>query len=295
MHYLKRIFDFIIFSNVFVSFCAASLVFATKIILQLKGDFYLEFFVFFSSLAVYNFQRITFPETEVFVFLSIRHKWTLANSKLLFLLTVFSLIISVLIFLFCFTNKTGSAILLLPFAFISIWYALDLHRVFPFLKNKFKRLRLVPYLKIGLIALTWTAITVWLPIIEYRLNLLSDQTFILTLERLLFIFAITLPFDIRDMLQDKAFQLKTIPLALGIERTKYLSYFTLLIFSLIAFSRVPLLSTDIKIVGALVVSALIASILISIINENKREYYYSFWIESLMVIQFLLLFFSTIN
>lgn len=291
---LKRVTDFLIFSNIFVSLCAASLVSATKIILQVSTGFYLETFVFFSSLAVYNFQRIVLPDTKEIFFLSIRHKWIRRNRKLLSFLTAISVIISAFIFLFYFNSQIKSIILLLPFVLITFWYALDIQQILPFLKRKFKKLRTIPYLKILLIAITWTAITVWLPIVEYKIDVSTVYLLIMSTERVLFIFAITLPFDIRDMKQDKVLNVKTIPLILGIERTKFLSYVSLLIFSLIAFSRLSLVSSDLAIVAALIISALITGFLISFLREEKGEYYYSFWIESTMIIQFLLLFLVTL-
>lgn len=288
---LKKAADFLIFSNIFVSLCAASLVSATKIILQIKTGFYLETFVFFSSLSVYNFQRIVVPDAYDSIFLSIRHKWIEKNKRLISFLTIISFVLSAFIFLVYFNNKIESLLLLLPFVLISFWYSVDLKQVFPFLNSNFKKLRLFPYLKILLIAITWTAITVWLPFVEYEVELSITHLLITSLERTVFIFAITIPFDIRDMNQDKLIDIKTIPLTLGIEIAKYLSYFSLIIFSIIVLLRLFLVQSDQPIIIALIISAIIAGILISLVKAEKDEYYYSFWIESSMIIQFLLLFF----
>src|SRR5438477_6824223 len=56
---LHEIADAIIFGNFFISFCAASLVLETYLLLGHKPIFDgLTFFIFFSTLALYNFHRL---------------------------------------------------------------------------------------------------------------------------------------------------------------------------------------------------------------------------------------------
>ncbi|HET6243308.1 MAG: hypothetical protein H0V01_01960 [Bacteroidetes bacterium] len=289
MHTLKRAVDLLIFSNVFVSLCAACLAFCTKIIFQVNEGFYLEVFVFFSSLAVYNFQRIIPSQISEHALLSVRHKWIANHRKMLAYITIIAFIAASLVFVFWFKNKIESIVLLLPFGFLSVWYAMDMHQILPFLKGRFKKLRGVPYFKIVLIALTWTAVTVWLPIIEYGSDFSNTYIFVISLERMLFLFAITLPFDIRDMKQDEILNVKTIPMILGVEKTKYLSFFLLIVFSFNTLLEKTWFATDPGIITALILSAIITGFVISFVKKENNEYYYSFWIESTMLIQFLLL------
>ena len=56
------------------------------------------------------------------------------------------------------------------------------------------------------------------------------DTFLLISKRFLFIMAITLPFDIRDMYQDRKFHLKTIPVLMGEKRSLILCQMLLLVY-----------------------------------------------------------------
>ncbi len=61
-----------------------------------------------------------------------------------------------------------------------------------------KRLRDLHFLKIFLIAAVWAWVTVWLPAAETGAGW-NRATLLMMLERASFIFAITLPFDVRDL------------------------------------------------------------------------------------------------
>ena len=290
----KRSIDFLIFSNIFVSLCAASLSHATIIILQITAGFYTSLFVFFSTLSVYNFQRILVSEkNETVAFLSTRHRWIIQNQKILTAITAISIIASIFIYLFYFSNKHNIFLLLFPFSLLALWYVVDIRKFFPFIKGRIRPLRTLPYLKIALISITWTAITVWLVVIESGLALLSVSVLLISLERLLFIFAITLPFDIRDMEQDQAMNIKTVPIMLGENKTKQLAYGVLILFSLLSALRITLIPGIPMITVALVTSALLTIYIVSLSGSDKSEYYYSALVESTMIIQFLLLFLMT--
>ncbi len=85
------------------------------------------------------------------------------------------------------------------------------------------RLRQVPYLKIFLIAGVWAATTVVLPVIHAGHQVPVGSTLLLVLERFLFVFAITIPFDLRDRIYDRSQGLKTLPHKLGAANTQRLA------------------------------------------------------------------------
>ena len=72
----------------------------------------------------------------------------------------------------------------------------------------------------------------YLLIIENNLSL-NNNMILHLICRFLFVFLITIPFDIRDIKYDNN-NLKTIPLSLGIQKSKLLSIFTLLLICLIS-------------------------------------------------------------
>jgi len=85
-------------------------------------------------------------------------------------------------------------------------------------------LRAVPMVKIFLIALVWSGISVWVPFAEHNIALIEGTP--LFLFHFLFILFITLPFDIADLEVDKVVHVKTIPHVLGVQRSRILMKFT---------------------------------------------------------------------
>jgi 4-hydroxybenzoate polyprenyltransferase len=118
--------------------------------------------------------------------------------------------------------------LLLP-ALLSLGYVL------PFLGKRQLRLRDLHFVKIFLIAGVWGYVTVLLPWLETtsKKAIIEPLPWGLFLERSLFIFIITLPFDLRDWELDVHHAVKTIPTALGPRRTIQLGLSLLLLWMLL--------------------------------------------------------------
>ncbi len=105
--------------------------------------------------------------------------------------------------------------IVLPFVALSAAYILPVF-------GQSRRLRDVPLLKVFLLALMWGAFTALLP--AGLLGRPWPQLLLLTAERTAYIFAIGLPFDIRDLPFDRQFGVPTLPTRLGVDRTKNLAY-----------------------------------------------------------------------
>lgn len=122
----------------------------------------------------------------------------------------------VVITLFSFAGAFVSALFLNPITlaaslipgFLSAAYALPLHR-------RLKGLRQVYGLKIFVIGLVWAFVTVLLPFAQtYGHAFPNTETYAAFLQRLLFVIALTIPFDIRDRASDPK-SLGTIPMIFG--------------------------------------------------------------------------------
>jgi hypothetical protein len=104
-----------------------------------------------------------------------------------------------------------SRLLLLFLGVLCIGYSVPL---FTIGDHKFG-LRHIPGLKPFLITLVWTLSCVLLPVLEaqdlHQTVINMRDTTILVAKRFLFIGALTIPFDIRDLFYDKQTGLKTIP------------------------------------------------------------------------------------
>lgn len=133
--------------------------------------------------------------------------------------------------------------------------------------------RKIPLFKIFYVGLTWALINSWLiqPEISWPIFFVSW----------LFITALVLPFDIRDMNND---DITTFPRLIGIQNTKYLSY--LLIFSSLMTSIYCL---QINYSLSIFFTTIFAFILIYFSENNRKESYFSFWVESCSVLPLLFL------
>lgn len=97
----------------------------------------------------------------------------------------------------------------------------------------------------------------------------------------LFISAITFPFEIRDLERDDFI---TLPKKIGIENTKYLSYFFLFLSSVLAA-----FSLKFEFAISFFFTSIFASILIYFSDRKREDWYYSFLMESLSLLPFLIL------
>tara|TARA_B110000196_G_C21065400_1_gene624593 strand:- start:122 stop:1021 length:900 start_codon:yes stop_codon:yes gene_type:complete len=215
MRILLKILDFLVVSNLYVATGTFSL---TWLSLQFYDNSNLElpFFVFFSTLFAYNFMRLVRLQPMLKEGDSIRHKSIFKYRVFLWVLCVVSGVCAFLFFL-----KVDDFVLytLLFMGLISVAYSLPVYK-----KNgSWLCLRDVPSIKIILIAFVWAVVTSIFPmqVSGVPINWLK------VLERFLFVFAITIPFDIRDLRFD-ALNLYTIPQVFGIKNARYIGMLSLL-------------------------------------------------------------------
>jgi 4-hydroxybenzoate polyprenyltransferase len=106
--------------------------------------------------------------------------------------------------------------------------------------------------------------------------------------RFLFVFAITVPFDIRDVEYDSQ-NVITIPLFFGVKIAKIISVFALFICCIISFFQHLELALNLPNLLALILLYILAAIFIQKSDKNKGEIYFSFWVESLSLFSYFLL------
>ncbi len=267
MRTLKRIFDFYILSNIHVGFAVFCL---TKITLLVYGitDNLVPFFVFFSTVASYNFirlYRISMIQGWIFEFLKSRKKLILGLT-----------FISVLVILYLALQLQFAALLwLLPFGLFTFFYVVP----FGVKKHSSTALRSVAFLKLFLIALSWAGVTVLVPLVNYHIEI--DKAVAITfVQRFLFVAAITIPFDIRDVDYDDD-ALKTLPQVIGINASKKVGLFFLMLFLGLEFLKVPVTAVPLRIHFFVAVIAL--SFLFKA-TKTQHRYYSSFFVESIPII-----------
>jgi 4-hydroxybenzoate polyprenyltransferase len=183
-----------------------------------------------------------------------------------------------------FLISTPSKILMIFLAVLSFCYGLPL---FTIGEQKFG-LRNIPGLKLFMITLVWTMSSVLLPVLEsqdmHLATISMHDTTLLIAKRFLFIAAVAIPFDIRDLFEDKQSGLKTIPVAWG-EKNAYLFCQVLLAgyIVLLFLFRNNGFSTDF---WALSLSIILTGWLIFRSKWEKNEYYYFFYLDGVLILQY---------
>lgn len=122
-----------------------------------------------------------------------------------------------------------------------------------------------PFAKIFYVALVWALVNSWLIVPNFQWDLFAI-TF-------LFVSALILPFDIRDVNRDTV---ATFPSVFGIQKSKYLAYLLLTASSLIASYT---LQTDFAI--SYFITLIFAFIFIYFSSTKRNDLYFSFGVESL--------------
>jgi len=152
---------------------------------------------------------------------------------------------------------------------------------------KGKRLRDLPLVKIFLIALAWGLLTVWVYGLERGLQA-QLATWIMLVERMLFIFAITVPFDIRDLKADERAEVSTLPRILGITSAKELAYFSLGLAAILVALQAAMGWYPWAAASGLGVSFLAAAWLIRQAHAGRPDRYFSGWVDGSILLQFAL-------
>lgn len=198
----------------------------------------------------------------------IKHQISLTISSVIF--GLIGLLCTLFIDSYCF-------LILIPMGGLSIFYVIPL---IPFYKAS-PSLRDIPYLKIIVIGVTWSIAIVWLPMMDTRYTVgMNITTLLISLFQVfLFVIAITLPFDVRDLRFDKLTHLKTIPSLIGVKNTIFFSEL-ILALSILLIYFLPL--------GIyfypLVLGHIITMIIIALTNEKRNEIFYAGWVEGTVII-----------
>ena len=238
--------------------------------------------LFVATLAIYNFSILVSKPKKPEDSPQRRVRWFFSHYRLMVTLTVVPILLLAPLF---FLVSVPARMLLIFLAVLSFAYGLPL---FAIGDNKFG-LRNIPGLKIFLITLVWTMSCVLLPILEaqasHTATLSLNDTTILIAKEFLFIGALAIPFDIRDIFEDKQSGLKTIAVALG-EKNAYFFCEALLLgyIALLFLYRENGFGVNL---WALVASVVITGWLIFKSKWKKDEYYFFFLLDGLLILQYI--------
>ena len=256
-----RIFDFYINSSIHVALAVVSLLLVSTLILNISVPEDLVFFVFFGSISCYN----------IIKFGTGLYKWRKKGPERK-AIAVLSLITTFL---------AGFHVISLPdrvwplLGIILILMALYMLPVFPRDKN----LRSLGIIKVVLVAISWTCITLLLPVL-YAERGMDWDIWILSLQRFLLIIVLIIPFEIRDMHFDPP-EIQTIPRRIGVKTTKVLGICLALLSLLLSFFRDELTTAELN---SRLLLTLILSVMIIRTPGHPSKYYAAFGVEMLPVI-----------
>jgi 4-hydroxybenzoate polyprenyltransferase len=282
--FFSTFLDGILFSNLFMALCAVAQGMLTLQIIGSKPIYPLLALLFASTICTYNFSTFLSKPREPQNSSYRRVRWFFAHNKLMVAVSIICTIAVIPLF---FWLSFKSQLLLVALSILSVGYSLP---VFKWGKKKIG-LRNIPGLKSLLITLVWVGSCVVLPMFEaeskQQVSIPTIDIALILAKRFLFIGALTIPFDIRDLFQDSKLGLKTIPVMIG-EKNAYLfcqfllaGYMVLLfLFHGNGFNREFF---------ALGFTALLMGWLIFKSEWEKNEYYYFFYMDGVLVLQYVIL------
>jgi 4-hydroxybenzoate polyprenyltransferase len=227
-----RVISYIINANVFIAIAALVLCLATQVQLGFKPGFHAYVAViFFATLCDYNFHRVASVIRFRKASASPKYAWsnTHLNAHIITMAVAFSGLLVSAYFL-----EIQMIFLLSLLAITTILYS-----VLVSVPGKLARINQIPGIKIIILTAVWTIATVLIPAMQFPESLSSEQLLLVFAERFTFIFAIAIPFDIRDMQADARAGIKTIPVWLGENKAMAICMLSLLISLLISFIHYP--------------------------------------------------------
>jgi len=166
---------------------------------------------------------------------------------------------------------------LLPLAVISLFYTISFSG-----KRKYW-LSKIPGLKTFMIAFVWAFVTIFIPAFQAKVSLHQNQILLLFMERFTYIFALAIPFDIRDMKTDSIAGIKTIPIAWGAKRAILLCNSMMALSALIAFYQLH--DHDLWVyIPAYLLPICITALVINSQKLKKSTYYYTGWLDGCLLL-----------
>ncbi len=277
---LKAVVDFYLFANIHMALCGVAMVLVTQSFFGFTLRSELLVFVFCGTFFLYNLQRLPSAFEKNIERKFIRHRWNTENRVVLSVTVVIAAIAAGWSFFLLYPRS--QLIALLPAA-LSLAYA------FPVIpaKPRWKRLREIPGIKIFIVALVWAVIVALLPAAaaDFTTNgWLTPSVITWTISILLMFFALTVPFDIRDLHYDGQ-RLKTIPATIGVRNSIVLS----LACMMLSVAGVTVMyfqfhTGTLMHVAAYATWSIVTCALIARSKPSLHEYYYSLVLDGMLIV-----------
>ena len=276
---LQRILRKLVFRNYFIAFCATAMVFATYLLNNVEIKFtHFTIFLTCSTYLLYNFHihsfQINYSGRSAFV------KSIKALAIPVYEKVIFAFILFYTLFEFFFLSEKV-LVWLFPLSILSLLYSIPVLGI----KKKF-RIRESVFIKLPLLASVWSLATVLIPLAEQNIPLYSPFIFQQICSRFLFVFALCIPFEIRDMEVDQKANVITLPVVIGEMKTKLLGAVLILVEMIIHY----FMPVKENVIIALNLSSIIALIWIFVKDQKREGYFYKLFVDGTMILRFIFLY-----
>jgi hypothetical protein len=271
--YTLPVLKWILYTSLFAACCAAGLCIATEKLLLGHIPTWLtplHGFVIGNTLCIYNFHYYI---KKIPAGISDRADWSLQHRWVHPVLIALGCLLSLACLFFLPLKVLGVSIGL---GLLSLGYSLP---VLPFPRKK--RLKDWGILKLILLSLVWTCVTVLMPMLYWNKSFQAYEVEFLL--RFTFMLPLCIAFDIRDMETDKENSIYTLPNAIGLKNSFRLMNIFLLVFVALAvwqYFRYP--------IGGRLISGLAIALLTRIVLYLSQKYdtdvFYLLFIDGMMLV-----------
>ena len=259
----SRWFDFYLNSSIHVALAVCSLVGVTVYEFNFEVPKALWFFVFFGTVTGYNFVK--------YAKVAGLHHHSLTD--MLKTIQIFSFVCFLLLLVCVFHLSFETLLATGIFGIFTFFYAVPL--------MNHKNLRNFGGIKIFVVALVWAGVTVIVPLVSAKIELEADA-WLSFVQRFLLVIALTIPFEIRDLVYDKE-RLQTLPQQLGLLKVKGFGLLLLAVVLLLEGFKDALQWEGFF--GLCIISALVG--LAIVVSKTKQlRYFASFWVEGIPIVWF---------
>lgn len=299
---MKNIIKLLSFSNLWIGLAACLLGLSNLLSLRwlpnmeetqlsISGAKYMLVFILFACTFVYTAIRL----------LGLREKHPNASSEMIDYVRKYKVYLGIWaalcfsVAMYCFYHLFIVQILLIIFAgFLCAIYAMPLYKS----NGEWRSLRQIPYIKTFIVALVWALLCVSCVMVYADMYpvMVRPQHILLFCMDFIFILALTIPFDIRDIDYDIEGNVKTIAQRIGIDNTKKLSIGLLISYMLLSFIFYIYLPCYIKYqvffrsfnqaIYVMCFAAALASIfIVKKINKDSKESVFTFELDGMIIVQ----------
>lgn len=275
MKIVKQLLDFYINSSIHVALAVYALSWITLLVFNLPYDENILYFNFYATITGYNF-------VKYFGIAKWHHR---SLAKWLKVIQVFSFFSFLLMLFYAFRLDPKVIVVLTGLGLITFLYAIPFWPKQMYL-DEHQNLRQISGLKVYIIAAVWAFTTVVLPILNNNQEL-ETKVWITVLQNFVFVLALMIPFEIRDLKYD-SIKLATIPQQIGIKKTKILGVLLLFFFLGLNVFKEEIL---IHFLYKEVIVAFVLMLFILFSTKHRNKYYASFWVEALPILWLLLMLF----